>query len=195
MPEPAIRPIPRTALPEDLQPLHDLGLERTGDATIIGVMAHSPAILRWYFDEFYGGLFYNNHASMRVDVRTKELLRLRLSKQHGCQFCNRFNSVEALKAGLTEAQLEAIWSPDAPVWSEADRAVMALADEMMLQNMAGHLAPALHERLRAHFDDGQIVELGFIAAVLTGVAKLIFTYDMVNREETCPIVRPALAAE
>ncbi|MFN3591491.1 MAG: carboxymuconolactone decarboxylase family protein, partial [Thermaurantiacus sp.] len=132
---------------------------------------------------------------MRVDVRTKELLRLRLSKQHGCQFCNRFNAVEAVKAGLTEEQIDMIWAPEAPVWSDADQAVMALADEMMLQNMAGHLSPALHERLRANFDDSQIVELGFIAAVLTGVAKWIFTYDMVNREDTCPIVQPVLAAE
>lgn len=194
MPDPAIAPLARNSLPADLQPLHDLGVERTGDATIIGVMAHAPDMLRWYFGQFYDGLFYNGHAGMRVDVRTKELLRLKLSKQHGCQFCNRFNTVEARKAGLTDAQIAAILDPAAPVWSEADRAVLALADAMMLQNMAGHLSPDLYRRLRAHFDDGQIVELGFVAAVLTGVAKWIFTYDMVNREETCPVVRPAIAA-
>ncbi|WP_448586187.1 carboxymuconolactone decarboxylase family protein [Thermaurantiacus sp.] len=194
MPDPAIPPLTRDRLPEDLKPLHDLGLERTGDATIIGVMAHAPDILRWYFGAFYDGLFYNRHKGMRVDVRTKELLRLKLSKQHGCQFCNRFNTVEALQAGLTQAQVDAIFDSAAPVWSGADRAVLALADEMMLQNMAGHLSPGLYRQLRAHFDDGQIVELGFIAAVLTGVAKWIFTFDMVNREETCPVVRPAVAA-
>ncbi len=194
MPDPAIPPVPRDALPEDLRPLHDLGMERTGDATLIGVMANAPEILRWHFGAFYDGLFYNGHPGMRVDVRTKELLRLRLSRQHGCQFCNRFNTVEARKAGLTEAQVEAILDAGAAVWSEADRAVLALADEMLLQNMEGHLSPALYRRLAAHFDDGQIVELGFIAAVLTGVAKWIFTFDMVNREATCPIVRPAVAA-
>jgi AhpD family alkylhydroperoxidase len=195
VPDPALPPLARDRLPEDLRPLFDLGQERTGDATIIGVMAHAPEILRWYFGQFYDGLFYNRHPGMRVDVRTKELLRLKLSKQHGCQFCNRFNTVEALQAGVTQAQVEAIFDCDAAVWSEADRAVLALADEMLLQNMAGHLSPALYGRLQAHFDDGQIVELGFIAAVLTGVAKWIFTYDMVNREETCPVVRPAVAAQ
>lgn len=194
MPDPAIVPLPRAALPDDLKPLHDLGLERTGDATIIGVMAHQPDILRWYFDEFYERIFYNAHPGMRVDVRTKELLRLKLSKQHGCQFCNRFNTVEAMKAGITPAQIDAIFDPEAACWDEKDRAVLALAGEMLLQNMGGHLSPALHARLRDHFDDGQIVELGFIAAVLTGVAKWIFTYDIVNREETCPIERPRLMA-
>lgn len=195
MPNPSVPPLSRDALPDDLKPLHDLGLERTGDATIIDVMAQQPDILRWYFNEFYDGLFYNRHPGARVDVRTKELLRLKLSKQHGCQFCNRFNTVEALNAGITPAQIDAIYTPEADVWDDRDRAVIALAEEMMLQNMAGHLSPALYRQLRAHYDDGQIIEIGFIAAVLTGVAKWIFTFDMVNRDEICPIERPKLAAE
>jgi AhpD family alkylhydroperoxidase len=192
MADPAIPPLPREQLPDDLKPLFDTGVERTGDATIIAVMSHQPDVLRWYFGEFYDGLFYNNHPGMRVDVRTKELLRLKLSKQHGCQFCNRFNTVEALKSGITEEQVERIFEPEAACWDQRDKAVIALAEEMMLQNMSGHLSPELYARLRAHYDDGQIVEIGFIAAVLTGVAKWIFTFDMVNREETCPIERPRL---
>jgi AhpD family alkylhydroperoxidase len=195
MPQPAIPAIARDDLPDDLKPLHDLGVERTGDATIIGVMAQQPDILRWYFGEFYDGLFYNGHAGARVDVRTKELIRLKLSKQHGCQFCNRFNTVEALKAGITPEQVDAIHEPGNAAWDDKDRAVLALAQEMMLQNMDGHLSPALYTQLRMHYDDGEIVEIGFIAAVLTGVAKWIFTFDMVNREEICPINRPRLAAE
>lgn len=195
MPDPAIPPLARNQLPEDLRPLHVLSEERAGDATIIGVMAHQPDILRWYFDEFYAGLFYNSHPGMRVDVRSKELLRVKLSKQHGCQFCNRFNTVEALKAGVTEAQIDAIYNLDAPVWDERDRAILELAEQMMLQNTHGELTAELRARLLPHFDDGQIVELGFIAAVLTGVAKWIFTFEMVNREEICPIRPLALAAE
>jgi AhpD family alkylhydroperoxidase len=192
MPEPVIPLVAREALPDDLKPLYDTGVERTGDATIIQVMAQQPDILRWYFGEFYDGLFYNNHKAARVDVRTKELLRLKLSKQHGCQFCNRFNTVEALAAGITQDQVDAIFDTGSDVWSDKDCAVMALAEEMMLQNMEGQLSRDLYQRLRAHYDDGEIVEIGFIAAVLTGVAKWIFTFDMVNREEICPI-RPPLA--
>jgi AhpD family alkylhydroperoxidase len=194
MPNPAIPAIPRDQLPEDLKPLYDTGVERTGDATIIQVMAQQPDILRWYFGEFYDGLFYNKHPGARVDVRTKELLRLKLSKQHGCQFCNRFNTVEALAAGITQEQVDAIFDPASPVWDERDRAVIALAEEMMLQNMEGQLTQELHARLRRFYDEGQIIEIGFIAAVLTGVAKWIFTFDMVNREEACPIRPPAAVA-
>ncbi len=195
MADPQISPVARENLPQDLQALYDTGVERTGDATIVGVMGHHPDLTRWYFDEFYANLFYNGHAWTRVDVRTKELLRLKLSKQHGCQFCNRFNTVEALKSGITEAQVEAIFTPDDPVWDDKDRAIMALGDEMMLQNMEGQLTADLLARLRRFYDEAQIIEIGMIAAVLTGVAKWIFTFDMVNREETCPVRPPRPAAQ
>ena len=196
MPKPLIPLIPLEMLPDDLRAMHDIGVARTGDATIISVMAQQPHILRWYFGEFYDGLFYNRHSGARVDIRTKELLRIKLSKQHGCQFCNRSNTVDALAAGVTEAQIDAIFDLTSPVWDEKDRAIIQLAEEMMLQNMEGQLSRDLYRRLRNHYDDGQIVEIGFVAAILTGVAKWIFTFDMVNREETCPIKQTVeLAAE
>lgn len=194
MADPQIKPVPVDQLPPDLKSAYDQGVERTGDATIIGVMAHQPDIMRWYFGEFYDGVFYNRHAWTRVDVRTKELLRLKLSKQHGCQFCNRSNTIDAKKAGITQDQVDAIFDLESPVWDEKDRAILALAEEMMLQNMEGQLSADLLARLKQYYDEGQVVEIGFIAAILTGVAKWIFTFDMVNREETCPI-RPPIAAE
>jgi len=165
-------------------------MEKTGDGTIIEVMAHQPDIMRWYFEEFYGGVFYNKLPGMKVDVRSKELLRIKLSKQHGCRLCNRSNTLDALAAGITEEMIDAINDPAAAVWNDKDRAVIALADEMALQNMDGHLSQDLYARLRAHYDDAQIVELGFVAAILTGIAKWIFTYDIVDREEVCPIGKP-----
>ncbi|MFV3075235.1 carboxymuconolactone decarboxylase family protein [Niveispirillum fermenti] len=169
-------------------------VKKTGDGTIIEVMAHNPEIMRWYFDEFYGGVFYNRLPGMRLDVRSKELLRIKLSKQHGCRLCNRSNTLDAVAAGITEEMIDVIDNPASPLWTDKDRAVIALADEMALQNMDGHLSADLYARLRAHYDDAQIVELGFVAAILTGIAKWIFTFDIVDREETCPIRNPAATA-
>ncbi len=193
MPEPLIALVPRKDIPEDMIALYDESLRRTGAPTIVGAFANHPDLARWYFGRFYSDLFYNQHPGMRVDVRSKELLRLKLSKQHGCLFCNRSNTIDCLAVGITQEMVDAIFEPDSLLWSDRDRAVMALADEMMLQNMQGCLSTELYARLRAHFDDGALMELGFIAAVLTGVAKFIFTYDLVDREETCPIVRPVAA--
>lgn len=189
MPEPLLKRVPRAALLPAHQAIWDEGMRRTGEATIVEVMANHPELLSWYFDEFYGRLFYNADAAMTVDVRTKELLRIKLSKQHGCQFCNRSNTVDALRAGISEEQLEAILDPKPALFDERDLAVIELADQMKLQNMSGELSPELYTRLRRHFSDKQIMEMGMMCAVLTGMAK--FTFDMVTRTEQCPITPPA----
>jgi len=187
MPEPVVKRVPRGEMSAEHQSVWDLGMARTGEATIVEVMANHPELLSWYFDGFYAKLFYNAEPSMSVDVRTKELLRYKLSKQHGCFFCNRFNAVDALEAGLTQAQLDAVLAPTPALFNERDLAVLDLASQMMLQNMDGQLTHELYARLKAHYDDRQIMEMGMICAVLTGMAKLIFTFDMVTREEQCPI--------
>lgn len=190
MPDPVIARVPR----EDMNPAHrevwDLGMQRTGEATIVEVMANHPELLTWYFDGFYAKLFYNADPAMTVDVRTKELLRFKLSKQHGCFFCNRFNAVDALQAGLTQAQLDHVLEPTPEHYDAKDLAVIELADQMKLQNMDGQLTPELYARLREYYSDKQIMEMGMICAVLTGMAKLIFTFDMVTRTEQCPITPP-----
>jgi AhpD family alkylhydroperoxidase len=190
MPDPHLRRIRRDDMQAVFQAMWDEGTERTGDATIIEVMANAPEILRWYFEEFYGQIFYNGNSRMRLDVRTKELLRIKLSKQHGCQFCNRSNTVDALQAGITQEQIDNLRKPKPGLFDEKDMAVIELAEEMMLQNMHGQLSKDLYVRLLKYYDDGEIIEMGFVAAILTGMAKLIFTFDIVNREEDCPI-RPA----
>jgi AhpD family alkylhydroperoxidase len=160
-----------------------------GDATFFEIGANAPDMLEWYFESFYGKAFYGG----RVDVRTKELLRYRLSMTHGCAFCNKGNIEAARRAGVTDPQLHAIMDESSDVFSAQDRAVLQLAGEMALPNMEGHLSPPLYEALSAHFDDGQIFELGMVAGILAGAAKFLFVFDLVEREAHCPI--GLLAAE
>ena len=81
-----------------------------------------------------------------------------------------------------------------PVFDARDRALLQLADQVVLTNMHGHLDAALYAALRAHFDDGQIFELGMTAGVLTGMAKFLFVYDLVDKVANCPIHPHAQAA-
>ena len=147
-------------------------------------------MLEWYFQSFYGTVFYGG----QVEVRIKELLRYRLSMTHGCAFCNKGNVEAARRAGVSDAQLDAIMDEGSAVFSGQERAVLRLAAEMVLPNMEGQLSPALYADLSAHFDDGEIFELGMVAAVLTGVAKFLFVYDLVEREAHCPIGHKQSAA-
>ena len=63
---------------------------------------------------------------MTVDVRTKELLRLKLSKQHGCQFCNRFNTVDAMAAGITQDTVDHLMDSSSDHHSPKDKAVLQM---------------------------------------------------------------------
>ena len=74
--------IPYDELPAALQPGWQDAMEWAGEAGFFEVGAHAPELISWYLDDFYAGIFYGG----RVDVRYKELLRLRLSKSNGCWF-------------------------------------------------------------------------------------------------------------
>ena len=58
-------------------------------------------------------------------------------------------------------------------------------------NMQGYVNEELHVDLAAHFTEAEIFELGMTMAVLCGMAKFLFCFDLVTREDSCPIRRPA----
>ena len=191
MPDPAIPRVARAQMNPRLQQDYDAALELRDDATLIEVGAHAPELMDWYRESFYAKVFYGG----RVDVRSKELLRYRLSMTHGCAYCNRGNSAAARKSGVTEEQLARVMDETDAVFDARDRAVLKLADQVAMTNQHGHLDRALYAELRAHFDDAQIFELGMTAGFLTGMAKFIFVYDLVEKEANCPFVPRAPAAQ
>ncbi len=189
MPEPFVRRVPPEAMPPHLRQRWEADMANRDEAVFVEVAANAPELLDWYVDSFYGEIF----AKGRVEHRIKQLARMKLSTMHGCAYCNRGNSKAALAAGVTQAQLDSLHDIDHGPYDEAERAVLRLAEQMAMQNMAGHMSKPLYDDLRAHFDDAQIVELGMVMAMLTGMAKMLFVYDLVSREASCPIAPPVAA--
>ena len=68
--------------------------------------------------------------------------------------------------------------------------MLALADQMVMTNQQGRLTDGQRAALLEHFTPGEAFELGMTSAVLTGMAKFLFVFDLVTREHSCPIVRP-----
>lgn len=176
----------RDALPESFQPAWDMLDRLTGEPTFIEVFAQAPELLSFVMDAFYAKVFFGG----RVDPRYKQLVRLRLSVVHGCRTCNRQNVPGALAAGIRQDQVDAIVAGTHAegTFPEADRAVLEYADQMVLTNMAGDLPPALYRRLRAHFSEPEILELGVVMAVIAGMAKLSFVLGLVEKESYCPFM-------
>ena len=70
-------------------------------------------------------------------------------------------------------------------FDDAERAVLRFADQVALTNAAGRLDDALTKELQQHFTSGQICELGTVMAVISGMAKLAFVMDLVEKEDYC----------
>lgn len=184
----SIKRIPRDELPENLKPQWDWLYALTGQGGFIEGFAHAPELMNFTMVDFYEKIFNGG----RVDIRFKQLARLRMSLGHGCRSCNLGNTEGAKEAGFTEAQLHAIES-DRSCFTEAEAAVLALADEFLMTNVEGHLSPALYAELKRHFDDAQILELGTVMSYLGGLAKLLFVFELAEKEEYC-IFRPGASA-
>lgn len=176
--------VPREQLPEHMRGLWDESLALHGDTTFVEVAGNNPQLLDWYLEDFYEKLFYAG----RIDRQVAELVRLRLANVHGCAFCNRADTAAALEAGITQAQINGLASYETGPFSEAEKAALALADVMVLTNPRGTVSPELYRRCRQHFSDGELFELGVIMAVLCGMAKFLFAYDLVEKEASCPFI-------
>jgi alkylhydroperoxidase family enzyme len=181
--------IPRERLTLEWQGAWDMLNGLTGEPTFIEAMANAPELLNFAMVEFYQKIFFGG----RVEQKYKQLLRLRLSLAHGCRSCNLQNRTGTREAGYSDAQIAAI-EGDRSAFDHAERAVLDFSDEMILTNAGGRLDEGLYRRLRGHFDDAQICELGVVAGFIGGMAKMAFVLDLVEREPTCPFVAESEAA-
>lgn len=182
LPAPLLRRVPRDQLPPVMQTAWDNARRDAGDATFIEVSGNNPAVFDWYLEEFYGKLFHSG----RIDRQILELVRLRLANVHGCAFCNKGDTAQALAAGVPRQQIEALADYEQGPFDEREKAALALADVMVLTNPRGHLTHELYARLKRHFADSELYELGVVMAVLCGMAKFLFAFDLVEKEDYCP---------
>ena len=187
MPEPLLSRVKESDMDADIateyRKIRSLQEKKGGDATLFEVGANAPELLKWYGEQFYQKVFYSG----RVDVATKELLRFRLSNIHGCAYCNKGNIEDARRAGISEDKLLNIMNEENEVFNSKERAVLRLGSQVVFSNMSGSLNKELYNELSKFFDDAQIFELGMVGGFLTGMAKFLFTFDLVEKETNCPI--------
>ena len=93
------------------------------------------------------------------DVRSRELVIDRVTARCGCEYEWGVHIASyARRAELTEEQIYSTvhGRPDDPCWSERDRALLAMVDEL---HDNGTLSDIAFDALRAQFDEPRIIEL------------------------------------
>jgi len=91
----------------------------------------------------------------------QELVRIRASQINGCGFCTDMHTKDALAAGESQQRLNlvAAWR-DAAVFTEAERAALALTEEgTRIADAATGVSDEAWQAARKHFDDEQLAAL------------------------------------
>jgi len=104
----------------------------------------------------------------------QELVKLRASQINGCGMCTDMHTKDALAAGESQQRLNlvAAWR-DATVFTEAERAALALAEEgTRIADAHTGVSDEAWQAARKHFDDEQLAALITVIAVINAWNRL-----------------------
>ena len=140
------------------------------------VRAHVPAVLR--------SLSRNWQVSFRegvTDHAIKELCRLYVSRTVECEYCGSQRSHTAREQGVTEGRIDELLEFEASDrYDEREKAALAYASALAWAPQ--DVDDALWDRLRAHFSEEQIVELGYFVGLTFGQQRWIKTLQLGHGE-------------
>jgi alkylhydroperoxidase family enzyme len=111
--------------------------------------------------------------------RLIELVRLRIAFHNQCRSCMAIRYRGAVADGVDEGLVCSLEKPaEAEGLEAAERAAIDYADRFVHDHLS--IDDAYMQRLRDHFDDAQLVELGSWMAFCLGFGRLGATWNMIE---------------
>ena len=93
-----------------------------------------------------------------VDRGFKRLLSHVASRAHGCQYCMAHTAGGALRLGVSEEKMAAVWEyRTSPLYSEAERVALDFA--LAAASVPNDVSDALFAEMQKHWSDDDIVEI------------------------------------
>ncbi|GAA1357795.1 carboxymuconolactone decarboxylase family protein [Saccharothrix algeriensis] len=105
---------------------------------------------------------------------TQELVSLRASQINGCGLCTDMHTKDAAKAGESPVRLHlvAAWR-DATVFTDAERAALALAEEgTRIADAHRGVSDETWAQVREHYDDDQVAALVALVALINAANRV-----------------------
>jgi uncharacterized peroxidase-related enzyme len=180
--------------PLDLDQIADLEEVNATYARTLGfvpnglrIMARRPEIVKGFVQLRRAVL---DPASGTVPAELKNLVAHMASKTHGCLYCQAHALQGAGNAGAEAARLEALWEyPTSDLFTDAEKAALDLA--VRAASVPNLVTDEDFERMREHWDEGQIVEIlaaialyGFLNRWNDSLATPLEEVSAVAAEET-----------
>ncbi|MCB2127801.1 MAG: carboxymuconolactone decarboxylase family protein [Rhodobacteraceae bacterium] len=125
----------------------------------VRTMAHRPELARAFTNLNIAAMTCHG----AVTAEFKRLLGYVTSFVSGCMYCQAHTILGSERFGASEERLNSIWDFERSAhFSEAEKAALAFAHAAA--QVPNAVTPEISERLKAHWDDGDIVEImGVIA--------------------------------
>lgn len=134
----------------EMQRCADFGTPRPESSA---VRAHVPACF-WFFANSWDSIFRNGV----LDHAIKELCRVYVSRSVICEFCGNQRSIKGANEGLKETHYDdLIEFEKSTQYNERQKAALTLAEAIVWRLDTDD---AFWERMRKHFTEPEIVELG-----------------------------------
>ena len=166
--------IPGERWPEELRavvdPTHLTPLEQGN----LRIYAHRPSLAVAYA-QFMTAL----REPGLIAPRLRELLRIRVAFHNQCRSCMAVRYDGAATDGVDEELVCQLELPEeAPDLTDAERVALRFADHLATDHL--RIDDAFFDRLREHWSEPEIVEIGLHVASYVGFGRLSSAWDMVD---------------
>lgn len=116
-----------------------------------------------------------------LPVRVREAARMRIAQLNQCVVCMGFRAESVRRQGVTEDFYTHIAeSHDGERYSAQEQLAIEYAERFAVDHT--NIDDAFFARLRAHFDDGEILDLTICLAAFLGLGRVL---NVLGIEETC----------
>ena len=150
---PRVRTVPAGEVTGKAREVYDRAGAYGSFSSLVGVLANRPPVLEHTF-----GLLLDLKAEGVLPARYLELALVTVSKLNECTFCVSNHTPRLGAAGIRQSAAENILDyATIDEFEAVDRLVIEYA--IAVTNDFHRVRDAMFDRLRAHFDDAQIVEL------------------------------------
>ena len=159
MPSPRLAPLAPAELPE-LKPELDAAHKRMGFIpNSVLIMGRKPKMVKGF--QALSAAIWDPES--KVPMAFKRLLAHVASRSAGCQYCVAHTGEGAVKLGVEERKLDAVWDyKSSPLFSAAERAALEVA--VAAGCVPNAVTDAMFLELRKHWSEDEIVEIvGLIA--------------------------------
>lgn len=150
---PRVAALPSSRLPPHLAELYETFASGYADfSDQAAVMAHVPAALEGLF-----GMLHELREQGNLPLRYVELGVVTVSVMNACPYCVTHHAPLLAVEGVPAEAIAQLPSTDHPAFDDTDRLVVEYAT--LVTSRAWGIRDAVFERLKARFEDAQIVEL------------------------------------